>query len=386
MSSIEHTATPPPEARFPSGSKRPRRERRAPRAGRFPLGAILRHEESLGEEDAPRFEDVPRARHWPRLARIGAGLAVSAVTTPFLYLLVSPPTHLLVPVALLTALTGVLGSQAGFAVTRREITSWADRFVARMQSVFRGEVAPPPADASDFEGHLVGLARTLELQLERQVRAERDAVIATITSLVSALEARDPHTRNHSTRVAQLAVRVGKEMGLSRPELYELHLGGLLHDIGKIGVPDGILRKPSRLTREEYEVMKGHPTLGARIVSSVPGLESVVRIVLHHHEAYDGSGYPDGLAGDDIPLGARIVAAADTYLSMAEDRPYRPAQSLDHVVRELRRVAGRQLDPDVVDALLVMVAKETEQFGMPLMGTYGPDLAATEPDPPRQAA
>ena len=203
---------------------------------------------------------------------------------------------------------------------------------------------------------------------------------------MSALEARDPHTRNHSARVAQLAVRLGREMGLGDGELYELHLAGLLHDIGKIGIPDAILLKPGGLTRDEYETMKSHPSLGGRILAGIPGLESVVEVVLHHHEMYDGRGYPDGLAGTDIPLGARIMAASDTYLSMVEDRPYRRAQSLGAVTRELRRVAGRQLDPDVVDALLVMINKETEVFGMPLMGDYGPDAPPPDVSPDTEGA
>lgn len=218
----------------------------------------------------------------------------------------------------------------------------------------------------DYEDVLEDLAGTLEATLESELQHERDAIIATITSLASALEARDPHTRNHSAQVGKLAARVGREMGLPRSELYELHLAGLLHDLGKIGIPDAILLKPAGLTRAEYEVMKTHPVLGARILSGLPGLENVTRIVLHHHEMVDGRGYPDGLSGDAIPLGARIIAVCDTYLSMVENRPYRQGQSMARIHRELRRVAGHQLDADVVDGLLSMLAREAAIFGQEL--------------------
>jgi hypothetical protein len=339
---------------------------RTPEPERPSYRAILRHEHLLGDDDPP-VESPPQPRtRWPALARMGAGLAASALTTPFIYLLWQPPAHYFVPAAGILALTGVLGSQAGHAVTRREISIWMTRLARRSERIFRGEPIPR-GEPDDVEGYLNGLARSLELSLERELRNERDAILSTITSLVSALEARDPYTRNHSTHVAQFSVRLGKEMGLTRSQLYEIHLAGLLHDIGKIGIPDSILLKPSGLTREEYEVMKSHPVLGARILSGIPGLSAVNEIVLHHHEMWDGRGYPDGLAGADIPLGARIIAASDTYLSMVEDRPYRQGQKMTRVFNELRRVAGRQHDPDVVDALLVMVQREMDTFGTPLL-------------------
>jgi HD-GYP domain-containing protein (c-di-GMP phosphodiesterase class II) len=165
-------------------------------------------------------------------------------------------------------------------------------------------------------------------------------------------------------------------MDLPREELYEIHLGGMLHDIGKIGIPDAILLKPAGLTRQEYEVMKTHPVLGARILSGISGLERVCRIVLHHHEMWDGRGYPQGLSGNDIPLGSRIIAAGDTYLSMVEDRPYRRGLPLEKVLKEIRRVSGAQLDPAVVDALVSMLQNEVERFGTPLMGRFTEEPAA----------
>ncbi len=341
-----------------------------PDGGHPSYRAILRHEVLLGDDGVPAHVDpVPHAR-WPMIARIGAGVGASAVTTPLIVMLSETAGSRVAPVAVLSALTGVVGAYASYLITRREITTWMARLAQRTERLFRRDPGIAAAVPVDFERYLHGLADDLEIALERQIRQERDALLHTITSLASALEARDPFTRNHSAHVAKFSVRVGKQMGLGRAELYELHLAGLLHDIGKIGIPDAILLKPSALTREEYEVMKTHPGLGARILSRVPGLESVTQIVLHHHEMWNGHGYPDGIAGRDIPVGARIIAASDTYLSMVEDRPYRAAQRLDRVFQELRRVAGEQLDPDVVEALLLMIRKETETYGAPLLGNY----------------
>jgi putative nucleotidyltransferase with HDIG domain len=207
-----------------------------------------------------------------------------------------------------------------------------------------------------------------ESEAQSRIRHERNSIISTITSLVSALEARDPQTRNHSARVAKLAGRLGREMGLTQAELYEVHLGGLLHDVGKIGIPDSILLKPGGLTLEEYEIMKTHSVLGARILAGIPGLERVAEIVHCHHEMHDGRGYPRGLRGLEIPAGARIIAVCDTYISMAENRPYRQGRSLEKVMQEIRRVAGRQLDPEVVATLETLLNKEVAIYGRPMEG------------------
>jgi len=318
--------------------------------------AVLRHENLLGEEpEGPSLVPVPPSRetHWPRL---GAGLAASAATMPWIFLASGQGWYLPV-LAALTAVTGWAGAELHHRWTRRELRRWFESLALRTERIFRGEPARG-GNVADLESFFENMTASLERTLESQLRHERDAIIATITSLASALEARDPNTRNHSAQVGKLAARVGREMGLSRSELYELHLAGLLHDIGKIGIPDAILLKPAGLTRDEYEVMKGHSVLGARILSGLPGLTQVARIVLHHHEMYDGRGYPDGLAGLDIPLGARVISACDTYLAMAENRPYRNSQSMKRVYRELHRVAGRQLDPDVVDSLVALLIRE----------------------------
>jgi len=275
--------------------------------------------------------------------------------------------------ALLCAVTGLLGTYFGMLVTRRELSTWGARLLRRADRCFSGADGREEPDAEAFEPSLSELDRHLDWIVEQQLQRERDLIISVIASLISALEARDPCTRDHSSKVAHFAVRLGRELGLAPDRLYEVHLGGLLHDVGKIGIPDSILLKPAGLTRSEYEVMKSHAVLGARILAGIPGLEAVSDIILSHHEMYDGRGYPAGLAGDEIPLGSRIIAVSDTYLSLTESRPYRPGQPRAKAMKEIRRVAGRQLDPDVVDALERVLEREGRVF----RGTFD----TSEPEP-----
>ncbi len=177
-------------------------------------------------------------------------------------------------------------------------------------------------------------------------------VIHSIEALVRALEARDSYTRGHSDRVNRYSMVIGKLMGLSDRELSILHEASLLHDIGKIGVYDRILLKPGKLNDEERKLMDSHPELSQQILRSVPFLEEHIPIILHHHERFDGKGYPQGLAGTDIPLGARIVQVADTWDAMTSDRPYRRRLSVPMAVEELQKASRHQLDPDCVEAFL----------------------------------
>jgi putative nucleotidyltransferase with HDIG domain len=300
--------------------------------------------------------------------RVGAGLALSALITPLIYLLGEQYAQHFVPIALLITLTAILGVYLGYQITRRELKSWVHSIARRTERIFTGEASLRTLEIPDFETYLEDMAASLELILERQLQHERNSIIGTISSLISALEARDPSTRNHSTRAAKLSVRISREMGLNQSEQYEIHLGGLLHDVGKIGIPDAILLKPGGLTPEEYEVMKSHSILGAHMLAGISGLEAVSQIVLTHHEMFDGNGYPNGLSGEEIPIGARIIAVSDTYMSMAEDRPYRDGRSLEKVLRELSRVAGQQLDPKVVKTLEEMLRSEVARFGVPIDG------------------
>ena len=175
---------------------------------------------------------------------------------------------------------------------------------------------------------------------------------ATLTALTSALDFRDNETGGHSDRVVAYMELLLAQLNIRGPELATLRRGALLHDVGKIGVPDNVLRKPTALSEGEWAIMKRHPEFGARIIAGIPFLEDVARIVRHHHERWDGMGYPDGLKGDRIPLGARIFAVGDSFDAMTSDRPYRRGLLIDAAREEIRRCAGSQFDPAVVTAFL----------------------------------
>lgn len=172
----------------------------------------------------------------------------------------------------------------------------------------------------------------------------------TLKALVKALETRDYETLGHSERVVTFSLRLGHEIGLSEKELHQLELGAVLHDIGKIGVPDSILRKPAKLTDEEWLKMKLHPTHGQKILRNVPFLEPAAEVVMQHHECWDGTGYPNGLRGENISLGARVFAVVDAFDSIVSDKIYRKGRSYTEAINELERCSGTQFDPTIVEA------------------------------------
>jgi diguanylate cyclase (GGDEF)-like protein len=173
-----------------------------------------------------------------------------------------------------------------------------------------------------------------------------------IAALASALGERDRYTGEHSESVVELTARVGAELALDAEEIARVRTAALLHDIGKVGVPDEILHKPGPLDNREWEIMRQHPVIGERIVRAIPGMGAIARIVRHEHERWDGGGYPDGLAGEAIPVGARIILACDAYHAMTSDRPYRRAMSHREAMAELTANAGSQFDPNVIEALV----------------------------------
>jgi putative nucleotidyltransferase with HDIG domain len=174
----------------------------------------------------------------------------------------------------------------------------------------------------------------------------------TLQALSNALDVRDSETEGHSRRVVEYMELIIAQLPVAPANLPTLRRGALLHDIGKIGVPDNVLRKPAALSEAEWVVMKRHPEHGARIISRIPFLEDVSRIVRHHHERWDGKGYPDGIAGESIPLGARIFAVADSFDAMTSDRPYRRAMTVKDARVEVARCRGTQFDPAIVDAFV----------------------------------
>jgi HD-GYP domain-containing protein (c-di-GMP phosphodiesterase class II) len=173
-----------------------------------------------------------------------------------------------------------------------------------------------------------------------------------IAALASALEERDRYTGEPSESVVDLTARVGEALALRGADIEQIRTAALLHDIGKVGVPDEILHKPGKLDEREWEIMRQHPVIGERILRAIPGFGAIARMVRHEHERWDGGGYPDGLAGTAIPIGSRIILACDAYHAMTSDRPYRKAMPHSDAMSELTANAGSQFDPDVVQALV----------------------------------
>lgn len=194
-----------------------------------------------------------------------------------------------------------------------------------------------------------GFKREREMAECQAREAESEAALA---ALITALEAREPYTKGHSLRVAEYSLGIAAELGLNRTAQHALHMAGLLHDIGKIGVPDSVLLKTDKLTDEEFAVMRQHPAIGATILADMPALAFVLPAIRHHHERYDGKGYPDRLAGADIPQLAQIIAVADAFDAMTTSRPYRAGLPVAKAVDELLRFRDAQWSGIIVDAFL----------------------------------
>jgi len=216
----------------------------------------------------------------------------------------------------------------------------------------------------DMNRNLEEKVRERTKQLAGKNAELRTAYVQTIRALAEAVDAKDAYTRGHSERVGVYASRIARELGLRKEMIERVYIAGLLHDVGKIGVPDHIITKPDRLTPDEYREIQKHPEIGARILEPVEFLRNVVPCVRHHHEWYDGceAGYPQRLRGDQIPLPSRIILVADTVEAMTSDRPYRKALPLETVLSELHKYSGSQFDPNAVEAFLRLIEIEGETF------------------------
>jgi response regulator RpfG family c-di-GMP phosphodiesterase len=203
-----------------------------------------------------------------------------------------------------------------------------------------------------YQCHLERLVNAMTTKLLETTRHIDQIYDMTVSALGAALDLRDPETEGHCRRVAENSVCLGKALGLSNGELRNLKWSAYLHDIGKIGIPENILAKPSNLTVEEMKSIKGHPLLGYKMISNVHFLKDATDVVLYHHERYDGSGYPFGLKGEEIPLNARIFAVIDTMDAIISDRPYRKALPFSHCIEEIKNGSGTQFDPDIVKKFL----------------------------------
>lgn len=202
---------------------------------------------------------------------------------------------------------------------------------------------------------------TSEFTNQFQSDLERSYFELTVKSLLNALHCKDDYTWGHSLRVAFYCLSVGREMGFSESELYELEVSALFHDIGKIGVPDAVLQKPSRLTEDEFLEMKLHPTKSAQILEEFPLFKLIAKNAKHHHERYDGRGYPDSLKNEEIPLFSRIILIADTFDAMTSTRPYRKGLPYEVAYQELIEFSGTQFDPMIVTHFIAAMKKEQQK-------------------------
>ena len=265
--------------------------------------------------------------------------------------------------ALVVSLVSVLALGLGLLLSReitQPIRTLRDAALQLARGDFKTRVT---VTAKNEVGILGETFNVMGERIERAVEEIREAAdtnrelfIGTVRMLANAIDAKDPYTRGHSERVAFYSTLVAKELGMSEAEIANVHLSGLIHDVGKIGIEDRILRKPAALTDDEYEIMKQHPTKGAQILEAVPKLKALAGPGLQHHENVDGSGYPEGLKGDEIPLLGRMVSVADAFDAMTTDRPYSKAMTFEAAVARLQFLSGKKFDAQCVDAMARAVA------------------------------
>jgi len=294
-----------------------------------------------------------------------------------------------------------IGSLLLLAVMSYLLTDVAMVPLERIRSFVRGHQSGREAERPDtVPGDAVGtLLEAYEEMIDQSQefadrlmesnRALRDMLTGSVGALVSTIEAKDRYTAGHSQRVADSACAIARRLGWTHADIEQLRLGALLHDVGKIGLSQDVLNKPGELTEPEWELVRQHPLVGARILSSLPGCEDIVRTILHHHEHFDGSGYPSGLAGDEIPAAARIVAVADVYDALTSRRSYRPAFGLGDAVDILQASSGTSLDPEILQVFLSLPRPATAQEDAarePDDAAEGEQLLLAAPAPPAAIA
>ncbi|HEY0787361.1 MAG TPA: HD domain-containing phosphohydrolase, partial [Thermoanaerobaculia bacterium] len=240
--------------------------------------------------------------------------------------------------------TGIARPIRTLAERTREIA--AGNYQQRVAVTSRNEIGELAENFNIMSGEI----EKAVAKLRKAAEENHQLFINSIRMLAAAIDAKDPYTRGHSDRVARYSIGIGKHLGMTDEEIRRLKISALLHDVGKIGIDDRILRKPGALSDEEFAIMKTHPEKGAIIMSGVPQLIDMTPGMKYHHERWDGGGYPEGLKHDQIPLQARIVAIADTFDAMTTNRPYQKAMQIDYVVQKINSLAHSRFDPRVVAA------------------------------------
>jgi putative nucleotidyltransferase with HDIG domain len=297
--------------------------------------------------------------------------AVSPVTGAGWGLLIERPTkEAYAPVRVaqqrtlvVSALAALVALVLGFVLSRRMIVplqslTGVSSAIAEGNFAVRADVKGTDELArlaSNFN-HMSGSIEALVRRLKQALRQNQELFLETIRTLAAAIDAKDPYTRGHSERVSSYSMAIARHLGLSQDEVFRVRTAAILHDVGKLGIRDGILNKPGVLTEEEFAVMQQHTAIGAQIMEPIRMLKDIIPGIRNHHETWDGTGYPDKLAGETIPLVARIIGVADTFDAMTTNRPYQKAKTLDFVLGKMRSMSGSRFDPKVVDALLAAVA------------------------------
>jgi HD-GYP domain-containing protein (c-di-GMP phosphodiesterase class II) len=278
---------------------------------------------------------------------------------------------------LVSAVTALFALAIGFGLSRRLIVPLQNlattsseiaegNFAARSDLRGMDEIAQL---AGNFN-HMASSIETLVRRLKQALRQNQELFLETIRTLAAAIDAKDPYTRGHSERVSSYSMAIARHLGLSQEEVFRVRIASILHDVGKLGIRDGILNKPGGLTDEEFAVMRQHPGIGAEIMSPIRMLKDIIPGIRNHHETWDGQGYPDRLAGEQIPMVARIIGVADTFDAMTTTRPYQQAMELDYVLQKMQSMSGSRFDPKVVEALLAAVSA----------GDVTPPSRVAEPD------
>ena len=280
-----------------------------------------------------------------------------------------------------TAIAALVSLGIGFTLSRRLInplqnlastTSQIAEGNLAVRATVRGEdeIALLGSNFNDMAANIEALVR----KLKQALRQNQELFLETIRTLAAAIDAKDPYTRGHSERVSSYSMAISRHLGLNQEEVFRVHIAAILHDVGKLGIRESILNKPGGLSDEEFEVMRQHPSIGAQIMSPIRMLKDIIPGIRNHHETWDGTGYPDSLTGDQIPMVARIIGVADTFDAMTTTRPYQQAMTLDYVLQKMQSMSGSRFDPVVVEAFIAAV--EAGDISPPTRGVE--EAASTE--------
>ena len=261
-----------------------------------------------------------------------------------------------------TAIATLISLGIGFTLSRRLIsplqnlastTSQIAEGNLAVRATVRGgdEIALLGSNFNDMASNIEALVR----KLKKALRQNQELFLETIRTLAAAIDAKDPYTRGHSERVSSFSMAISRHLGLNQEEVFRVHIAAILHDVGKLGIRESILNKPGGLSDDEFEIMRQHPSIGAQIMSPIRMLKDIIPGIRNHHETWDGTGYPDNLEGEQIPMVARIIGVADTFDAMTTTRPYQQAMTLDYVLAKMRSMSGSRFDPVVVDAFMAAV-------------------------------